>query len=166
MHLTHLGWETSIIALLPLISQHRAACLPQRRRLIEGNSSPTKREKGGKRKTGRQGLNGPQPRSTAKSSCYNSCHFESFPWSAPLFCHNTITGLRRLQRRCRRVEVLEEKIAAARTAAGVKYHFVSLKMDSAVRFQRTSTESKWRSLKGGDKKGKSQSVCVCVSVSF
>ncbi len=51
------------------------------------------------------------------------------------------------------------------TAAGVKYHFVSLKMDSTVRFQRTSTESKWRSLKGGDKKkGKRQCVCVCVCV--
>lgn len=51
------------------------------------------------------------------------------------------------------------------TAAGVKYHFVSLKMDSTVRFQRTSTESKWRSLKGGEKKGK-EAVCVCGVDSF
>lgn len=60
--------------------------------------------------------------------------------------------------------MLEEKIAAAHTMAGVKYHFVSLKMDSTVRFQRTSTESKWRSLKGGDKKGK-EALCICLCVS-
>lgn len=37
-------------------------------------------------------------------------------------------------------------------AAAVKYNFVSLKMDSAVRFRRTGTETKWRRREGGEKR--------------